>query len=185
MKLQERALKEIVEALEVAGAEYMVIGGLASAVWGAPRATLDVDVLVDSGDSEVRPLLEELCKSFEPLATDPLAFAEENEFLPLRSKDGVQIDVILATLPFEREALARARALTAVGTAVGFCSPEDLVLMKVGSERSLDHADGRKLLARRKSTLDLDYLVPRVERLSASLGRPVIAERFKAWQETE
>lgn len=38
--------KSIVSALEERGVDYAVCGGLAMAVWGAPRATVDVDMLI-------------------------------------------------------------------------------------------------------------------------------------------
>ncbi len=39
-------LVEVVGALDAAGVEYALVGGLAVAVWGAPRATKDIDLLV-------------------------------------------------------------------------------------------------------------------------------------------
>jgi hypothetical protein len=38
--------KSIVSALERANIDYAVCGGLAIAVWGAPRATVDIDLLI-------------------------------------------------------------------------------------------------------------------------------------------
>jgi hypothetical protein len=38
--------KSIVSALERADIDYAVCGGLAMAVWGAPRATVDIDLLI-------------------------------------------------------------------------------------------------------------------------------------------
>jgi hypothetical protein len=38
--------KSIVSALEEQGIDYAVCGGLAMAVWGAPRATVDIDLLI-------------------------------------------------------------------------------------------------------------------------------------------
>jgi hypothetical protein len=39
-------LATIVRALDRAQIEYALVGGLAVAVWGAPRATQDIDLLV-------------------------------------------------------------------------------------------------------------------------------------------
>ena len=36
----------MVAGLDAAGVEYALVGGLAVAVWGAPRATQDIDLLV-------------------------------------------------------------------------------------------------------------------------------------------
>jgi len=42
----EAALIEVAEALDACGLPYVLIGGLAVAVLGEPRSTLDVDVSV-------------------------------------------------------------------------------------------------------------------------------------------
>ena len=39
-------LRTLVRALDAAGVEYALVGGLAVAVWGAPRATKDIDLLI-------------------------------------------------------------------------------------------------------------------------------------------
>ena len=39
-------LRSVVSALDGAGVDYALVGGLAVAVWGAPRATKDIDLLV-------------------------------------------------------------------------------------------------------------------------------------------
>ena len=39
-------LRAVLRALDAAGVEYALAGGLAVAVWGAPRATKDIDLLI-------------------------------------------------------------------------------------------------------------------------------------------
>ncbi len=41
-------LRSVLAALDQAGVDYALVGGLAVAVWGAPRATKDIDLLVRS-----------------------------------------------------------------------------------------------------------------------------------------
>ena len=43
-------LQAVVAALDAAGVDYALVGGLAVAVWGAPRATKDIDLLVQPED---------------------------------------------------------------------------------------------------------------------------------------
>ena len=43
-------LRAVLEALDASKVEYALIGGLAVAVWGAPRATKDIDLLVRAED---------------------------------------------------------------------------------------------------------------------------------------
>lgn len=46
------SLLTVVTALDQAGIEYGLVGGLAVAVHGAPRATTDIDLLIGPGDVE-------------------------------------------------------------------------------------------------------------------------------------
>jgi hypothetical protein len=43
-------LRSILAALDRARVDYALVGGLAVAVWGAPRATKDIDLLVQPAD---------------------------------------------------------------------------------------------------------------------------------------
>ncbi|MCF7818528.1 MAG: nucleotidyltransferase family protein [Kiritimatiellales bacterium] len=44
--------KQVVSALEANGVEYALCGGLAMAVYSSPRATMDVDLLIQAKDLE-------------------------------------------------------------------------------------------------------------------------------------
>jgi hypothetical protein len=48
MTALERAVVDIAAALESLRIEYRIIGGIANAILGEPRATIDVDVTVAS-----------------------------------------------------------------------------------------------------------------------------------------
>jgi Nucleotidyltransferase of unknown function (DUF6036) len=55
-------------------------------------------------------------------------------------------------------------------------SIEDLVLMKIISEREKDLMDARALLRRFRTSLDFDYLMPKLEELAEALAQPDILE---------
>jgi hypothetical protein len=46
MTLVEEAALELVALLDELNFQYMLIGGVAVALWGEPRATLDVDITI-------------------------------------------------------------------------------------------------------------------------------------------
>lgn len=181
MTVLERALTDLARLLAESGVPYMVIGGMANAVWGEPRATLDIDVTLWVEEAVIPATVDILSCSFRPLVGDPIGFIAETRVLPMESTDGVRIDVIFGMLPFEHEAVQRAVTFAIAGVAVSFCTAEDLVLMKVISERDRDLADARAVVARRLPELDLAYLGPRVAELSAILERPEILARWRAW----
>ena len=53
MTALERALLELAQTLTNNRIPYMIIGGMANAVWGEPRATLDIDVTVWVAEEEI------------------------------------------------------------------------------------------------------------------------------------
>lgn len=181
MTVLERALTDLARLFAESRIPYMVIGGMANAVWGEPRATLDIDVTLWVEEAAIPATVDVLSGNFRPLVADPTGFIAETRVLPMESIDGVRIDVIFGMLPFEREAVQRAVPFAVAGVPVSFCTAEDLVLMKIISERDRDLADAREVVARRLPELDLAYLDPRVAELSAILERPEILARWRAW----
>ncbi len=71
-------LRAVLAALTKANVDYALIGGLAVAVWGAPRATKDIDLLVQPAD---------LQKAMDALVTCGFTL----KALPLEFKDGTFI----------------------------------------------------------------------------------------------
>ncbi|NOZ94619.1 MAG: nucleotidyltransferase family protein [Acidobacteria bacterium] len=173
----EAVLADLAQRLEKAGIEYMVIGGLANAVWGSPRSTIDIDCTVVLDPARAGELLETLGPAYQSRTSDPEGFVARTRVLPLRHRGGVQIDLIFAMLPFEEEAVRRAVEVAVKGTPVRFCTPEDLVLHKIVSQRERDRQDVEDILRRRRSTLDRSYLDPRVHELAVLLERP----QLEAW----
>ena len=182
MTLLERALVEVVTALESLQIDYMVIGGIANAVWGEARATLDIDVSVGIDEARIPQTAAALGARFQVLIEDAARFIRETRVLPLETKAGVRIDVIFALLPFELEAIERAHQVVLAGHDVKVVSPEDLILMKIISERPRDIADAEAITRRRLPDLDVAYLEPRIRELASLLEKPEILERWEKWR---
>jgi hypothetical protein len=177
----DRAIQAITEVLESLHIEYAIVGGIANAVWGEPRATIDVDVTIAVEDSELGDTIQAIGRHFRSPVSDASAFVRHTRVLPLDTAEGVRIDVIFALLPFELDAIHRARKLTVADRIVAVVSPEDLVLMKIISDRPRDLADAEAILRRRATEMDRDYLEPRVRELANLLERDEILERWKQW----
>ncbi|MBI3324480.1 MAG: nucleotidyltransferase, partial [Candidatus Omnitrophica bacterium] len=162
MSRLEEALAALARFLDHHQVPYMVIGGLANIVWGIPRTTLDVDLTIWIAEDQMEPLITLLVQAFPARTGDPVAFAKETRVLPLVTRDGVQIDVIIGQLPFEQEAIQRAALQPIQGTAVRVCQPEDLVIYKLVSERLRDLEDVRGIIQQQAAKLDRRYLDPKV-----------------------
>ena len=174
----DRALLAIAGVLHREGIPYMVIGGLANAVWGEPRATVDVDVMLKLEDDMIPEIISTRKSDFRILPENPMDFIGKTRVLPIETREGIRIDLIFVFIPFEEEAVRRAVSITIQGEPVAFCTPEDLILMKIISTRMQDQVDVDRLLDRRQDTLDLAYLKPRVEELALLLDKPEILKRL-------
>jgi hypothetical protein len=134
-------LVALTAALDSAGVEYALAGGLAVAVWGAPRATKDIDLLV-------RP---------EALAGAKAAAARRGFTLtaaPMTFRDGMTVERVsrvesgaLVTVDFlvvgpnlESAWQSRQRLETTRGP-VWVISRDALIQMKVAAGRAQDAAD--------------------------------------------
>jgi len=182
MTVLEQALVRLSQTLSDNGIPYMIIGGMANAVWGEPRATLDIDATVWVRDDQISETITTLEKVFQPLVSNPRQFIRDTSVLPLQTEEGVRIDLIFGTLPYEQKAIARAVELSIADYRVRFCTPEDLILHKIVSERERDLADARGVTLRRIQSLDITYLDSRVRELADSLGRSEILSNWERWK---
>jgi Nucleotidyltransferase of unknown function (DUF6036) len=177
----DHAIRDITRALELLKIEYAVVGGIANAVWGEPRATIDVDVTVAVDEDDLPTTVPAIARGFRVPVPDPVAFVQQTRVLPLDTADGVRIDVIFALLPFELDAIRRARDVTIADRTVHVVTPEDLILMKIISERPRDVADAEAIVRRRIADLDLAYLEPRIRELATALESDAILNRWRKW----
>ncbi|MBI5481946.1 MAG: hypothetical protein HY906_24035 [Deltaproteobacteria bacterium] len=131
------ALQPLVEALDALGIPYRIGGSVASSVLGAPRSTLDVDLVCDLREHHVAPLVARLQAHYY-VDGDTIrdAIRREGCFNAIHLATMVKVDVFaLRTRPYDRSAFPRFirrpldtspdAALFAVATA------EDVILNKL------------------------------------------------------
>jgi hypothetical protein len=142
------ALRALVAALDELGAPAAIIGGVAVIVHGVPRATVDVDATVSAREVEVEQLARALVRhGIEPRVDGALALARTRHvFLGRHLATGIAIDVSLAWLPFEEEAIAKAEERDVAGTRARVVRPEDLLIYKLVAARPRDLDDAENLL---------------------------------------
>jgi predicted nucleotidyltransferase len=167
----ESAVAEVAGVLESLSVPYMLIGGLAVSIWGEPRATLDADWLVWVPPESLRERVASLVSVLPAMPEDPLAFVRQTRVLPVRTSRHVRSDIVFGTLPWEQQAIARAQPTQIAGRKVPLVSVEDLILMKLISEREKDLEDGRRLMRRFATRLDRALLEPQMRELAEALGR--------------
>ncbi|MBI4597311.1 MAG: nucleotidyltransferase [Candidatus Omnitrophica bacterium] len=178
MTALERALALIARFLDEHRIPYMIIGGIANLVWGEPRSTLDVDASLLVEETQWPSLMKELRSIVRIIPRNPIAFLKDTHVLPVETSDGVRIDLIWATLPYEHQAIARAtiEEVTGQRIRVRVCRPEDLVIHKVLSARPKDQEDVRAIIHQQRARLDRPYVNRIVGELAKALDRPEMVE---------
>jgi hypothetical protein len=160
----------------------MVIGGLAVIARGIPRQTVDIDATVEADGIT----LEELLSTFRetgivPRIADAVQFARERQVLLLQHLESkTPIDVSLAWLPYERDALARATLADLDGEIVPVVATPDLIVLKAVAWRDQDRIDVERLIVRHHRGLDLGWIRSTVSQFYCLLEEPERIVEFDA-----
>jgi hypothetical protein len=139
-------LTRIVEALDSAGIEYALCGGVALAVHGHPRATKDIDLLVREADVEqVRAVANRLGFTFEAL---PMTFSSSGitvrRFTKLSEGAALMLDALIADGPLEQVWNTREQ-LPYTGGTIWVVSRAGLISLKLAAGRPQDLVDVQRL----------------------------------------
>jgi len=157
-----------------------IIGGVAASIRGRPRLTDDVDAVILADDVG----WERVVSSASPYGIVPridgvLDFAARSRVLLLRHEpSGVDLDVSLGALPFEREVIERSSIEKVGRLRLRLSSAEDVVIMKALARRPRDIADIEGILDVQRD-LDLDRIRHYLREFSSLLEMPEIQEDFE------
>ena len=138
-------LQAVFESFQRHEVKYVVIGGIAAILYGVPRATFDLDILIEASPKNARKLLDALLDA--RLGTAALTTAEEllaNEITIFN--DRVRIDVQTSTpgLDFE-DAWASRSTMKFKQQEIFVASRSDLISSKRAAGRPVDLEDVRLL----------------------------------------
>ncbi len=137
------ALRDLVAWLEAAHVSGLVIGGVAASLLGRPRVTRDVDVVVVLEEKEWGTFLSRgTGHGFTPRISNPLPFVKKARvFLVRHESSGIDVDIAIGELPFEREAISHGVRHAIGGLRLPLPRAEDLIVMKAVAHRPRDLAD--------------------------------------------
>jgi hypothetical protein len=167
-------LRKTLEAFDAVGIEYILVGSVASAVYGEPRLTLDIDVVAALTVEKLPRFLSSFPSPNFYVSAEAAADAirSEKQFNIIHPSSGLKIDVIVKKPDdFDQSRFARKRSLPVFpDRSADFASPEDVIIKKMeyyregGSEKHL--RDIRGILSVSGEGLDVSY----VERWAARKG---------------
>lgn len=159
--------------LERAGVPYMITGSVASSYHGEPRATRDLDVVIDPEPGALERLVAEFSADGWYVDADVArrALAERTQFNAIDAATGWKVDFLVRKdRLFSLEEFGRRIPAQILGTQAWIASPEDTIIAKLewaatgGSDRQL--ADVAAVLDIGGESLDRAY----IERWVAGLG---------------
>ncbi len=167
-------IAQILEGLKI---PYFITGGMAVLVWGRPRFTADIDILIEFKVTDVDKLEVALNALSETGYVDKDAMREallrEGEFNFIDGNTGVKVDFwILKKNSFDVLRMKRKVARDILNQKVYFISPEDLVLNKLlwyqESQSSRHLEDAESVFKISGENLNKDYLNKWAEKLNVS-----------------
>ena len=167
----EKLLMKVTKILERLNISYLITGGIAVTVWGRPRATFDIDIVIELFNSQIPFLINALKKLpkagyvDEDAARSALEQKGEFNFIDLQSRLKVDFwikkDNLFSKNEFKRKILKKIG-----GRKIYFISPEDLILEKLlwykESESTRHLEDIESIL--KISKVDLRYIRKWAER---------------------
>jgi len=149
-------LLRILKKLEECEVRYMVVGGFAMVLYGIPRTTVDMDLMVDLEEENLRKFLRCMAdlglKFKQPVKVEEVLDPHWREkasrekgalVLTLYNPDNPleEVDFFIKNpIDFE-EAYRRRRVLKGDGLSVSVIHPEDLIRMKEMAGRDEDLMD--------------------------------------------
>ncbi|MGD9749929.1 MAG: hypothetical protein AB7W59_02930 [Acidimicrobiia bacterium] len=158
-------LEAVIEELDEHAVCHMLAGSFASSIHGAPRATNDVDLVIDPAADRFEGLLESLAGRglYVPFDAARRALSERDQFNVLDTNTGWKVDLIIRKArPFSVAEFERRRPVDLGSVIVFVASAEDTILAKLewaassGSVRQ--QRDVEEITDALRATLDWRYL---------------------------
>jgi len=157
--------RRITAALDRAGIAYMLTGSFASAHYGAPRSTQDIDLVIEAIAPQLRTLVQSLPSDEYYVDLDAAleALHRESLFNVIDMATGWKIDLIFRkSRPFSQEEFGRRQFVNIQGLHLFVASAEDVIIAKLEwaglakSQRQIE--DVAAVLGLRWEALDEPYL---------------------------
>ena len=170
---QADLLRHVVAILEEARIEYMITGSIASSLQGEPRATHDLDVVVEFRDADVTAVLAAFPHPRFYVDREAIreAIRTEGMFNVIDVTEGDKVDFwMLTDEPFDRSRFSRRIRERALGFEFQVSSPEDTILAKLrwsrlGGDSSKTYVDALRVYEVQKEVLNHPYLEDWAHRL--------------------
>lgn len=160
VKTIEDVTLRVIDALNLSGHPYMLVGSFSTNAYGIPRSTKDADFVMQLQGDLNSAFYEKLGSDFKmdpqvKFETNTGTFKQEMQFA------GTPFKVELFRLsddPFDQQRFQRRVRINLFGRETFIPQAEDVVIMKVRWFREKDRTDIKNVLTVQRGKLDLDYI---------------------------
>ena len=164
--LQPKLLKKVLEVLQKNHIDYMITGSLVSSMQGEPRASHDIDIVINITSSSIPALINAFPASQYYLSEKSILDAIQNKsmFNLLDTTEGDKIDFwMLSEDAYDQSRFSRKSEEMVFGMKMNISKPEDTILMKLrwakmsgGSDKQF--TDAKMVYEVQYKKLDLNYM---------------------------
>ena len=186
---QSELMRLIVQALESLEISYMITGSHASAFYGEPRFTKDIDIVADLKEERVDAFVKFFPADKFYCDKDMIRaeIKRRGQFNIIHSTSGLKIDIILTKeTPFSKTEFSRRKRETLfTDKEANFATPEDVIIKKMdfyrqgGSEKHLRDITG--ILKISSDIIDINYITQWAGRLGLRDIWDAVLKRVKEW----
>jgi hypothetical protein len=173
---QPQLLEKVLDVLNINQIDYMITGSIVSSLQGEPRATHDIDIVVNIQSASIQNLTE----IFKPpqfyISKESIvqAINDKTMFNLIDTTEGDKIDFwILTEEPFDKSRFKRKYNENIYGFDMKVSAPEDTILAKLrwaklsgGSEKQF--TDALRVYEVQYEILDINYINQWVENLQVT-----------------
>ncbi|MDI9430898.1 MAG: hypothetical protein QM570_04175 [Planctomycetota bacterium] len=164
MSTQQEFLLRLTRLLGEAGIPYMTTGSTSSSIHGCPRATQDVDIVIDSTHDQLDSFITLLGQDYyvsRDAASE--ALRRRGMFNVIGLDGGWKADLIIRRdRPFSHEEFRRRHRIEVMGQVLWIAASEDIILSKLewmkGRDSDIQYSDALGIAIAQWGNLDLAYL---------------------------
>jgi len=131
----EELLAKIAKILEKLNIPYVVTGGIAVTVWGRPRFTADIDIVIELIPRDINLLAKELLALDKNVYISKEAIQDalekRGEFNFIHPQSSLKVDFWIVKDNFNKQEIKRGIPKKIGNQRINFVSPEDLILSKL------------------------------------------------------
>jgi hypothetical protein len=169
----------VIDVLESLDIPHMIVGGFAAILYGRPRLTIDVDIVVDMKLHHIEPFVAAFPIPDYYVSEEGIrdSLRRRYPFNVPEPKTGAKVDLVpLPRDPFTRTAFDRRQlvAYDEAGRSAAFITPEDIIVAKLVAYQKTESdkhlQDAQSVLMMQWAELDLD-LIRRSARTAGVLER--------------